>query len=140
MLPGSGQFLSGQSIRGTLYSGVFVGSVAATVFSFKFHDDRKLAYKKEQNLYRSSTTQADIDRHFAAMQNQIDRMETFEQYLFISLSAAAGVYLLQIVVVPFMGGGERPVIRAERNESINQVIPIVSMNNNSLQIGFGISF
>ena len=140
MLPGSGQFLSGQSIRGTLYSGVFVGSVAATVFSFRFHDDRKSVYENEQKLYRSSTTQADIDRHFAAMQNGIDKMETFEQYLFISLSAAAGVYLLQIVDAMFMGGGERPVIRAERNESGRQFIPMVAMNNNSLQIGFGVYF
>ena len=117
-----------------------MGGVASAVFSFVSHADRKSVYENEQKLYRSSTTQADIDRHFAAMQNGIARMETFEQYLLVSLSAAAGVYLLQIVDALFMGGGERPVIRAESNESSRQVIPIVSMNHNSLQLGFGVYF
>ncbi len=144
-LPGAGQFRSGQTVRGVLYSGGFIGTVVMAYRATQDHTEAKSTYDSEMAVYHQSQSQAALDRHHANARQAGDDMDAANSQLTLFLGGAAGVYLLQLTDSWLFGGGKKPTVKTEvgaldGDSSAFSLLPYTSLNPNCPKVGIIIRF
>jgi TolB-like protein len=143
-IPGGGQIVSGQKWRGVFYSSAFLGAIIISYINVRDFNNHKNAYKAEKDAYETSETQADMNEHYAAMEDNWDDMKTKRENAFLSIYTAGGVYIVQLIDALIWGGGEYPLKTVQytypgriKNHSAEYVI---SANGDMLKVNFSIRF
>ena len=108
-VPGGGQFLSKQYIRGGLYASAFLGGLAMAYLATIDHDDAKKDYWKAVDAYHASADQRALNANYLWVQSASKKMKDAEDRYLYSLAAVGGVYTLQLLDAWLWGGGKRPV-------------------------------
>ena len=138
VVPSSGQFVSGQYIRGTLYGGVFIGTLAMAYLSQQDHIDAKSTYDIEMEAYHGVGDQQTLTRHLTNALVAWDDMKSAEDQINLMLMAAGGIYALQLMDAWIWGGGKRPV---SQTFGVNlQFEPYASAERNNPKVGLKITW
>ena len=109
VIPSSGQFISGQYIRGGLYSVTIIGSLTMAYLAQQDHADAKSEYDNALTDYRAATEQTIIDQHYARGEAALNDMNNAKDQMMLFTLAAGSVYALQLIDAWIWGGGKRPV-------------------------------
>jgi len=135
-IPSAGQFSSGQYVRGGIYAGVFLGSVAMVFLASQDYTNAESDYNSALSDYRLALIQAEIDAHHAKAETALDDMKSAETMATLFGIAAGGLYVWQAIDAWLWGGGAKPV--SGKFGSIYKPEPYASVNSNNLKIGFQI--
>lgn len=132
-LPGAGQYSSGQPVRGTVYVGGIVGTLAMAYIGMQDHADAKDRYDEADYLYHGVHSDNDYDRYLADMVSAHDDMTTAQDQVNLFLMMAGGIYAVQLIDAWIFGGGEKPVSGNVGNKvSLN---PFVAPDNGRVTAG-----
>jgi len=138
--PGSGQWISGQGVRGAIYEVAILGTAALAFMNYQNHSDSQDKFDEARDLYDNATTQSELDRHFAAMEEEVDNMEISKNNFNMFLYAAAGVYAIQVIDAWIFGGGKRPTMTASLDDPERKIIPLAYRDEAGVKVGFCIKF
>jgi len=138
VVPTGGQFLSGQNVRGALYVGAFISSLALASSAASDHNDQTDLYDLAQANYRAANVQTDVDAAYSEMQFRLKKMDDAQDRFNLMIFAAAGVYALQLTDALIWGGGEKPVARSLG--ALPTVSPFASANSQRTMVGVTVCF
>ena len=134
VLPGGGQFVSGQTFRGLVYLGAFAGSAALSAVNTVNHLESQDKFDEAQSAYSSAVMVDEINHYYSEMQVEIDNMKKYEQDAMMFMSAAAGVYAMQLIDAWIFGGGRKPAVRVGQYGMAPRLIPYIKTDANGTQL------
>lgn len=137
-IPSAGQFSSGQYVRGGIYAGAFLGSVAMAFLASLDHEDAKATYDKALIDYRAATEQVIIDQHRARVQASFDDMRAASDRAMMFTLIAGGVYAWQLIDAWIWGGGKRPV--SGRYSYQDKIQPFADVDLDCAKVGISFRF
>ncbi|MDP8239873.1 MAG: DUF5683 domain-containing protein, partial [Candidatus Hatepunaea meridiana] len=133
VVPGGGQFVSKQYIRGGLYASVFIGSIAMVYLARQDHTDAKSEYNDAMTAYHQLEDQAVLSRHLSQARSAWEDMNSAEDRLNMIMFTAGGLYALQIIDTWIWGGGKRPV--AGKFSSKVKLQPYAALDLDYVKVG-----
>jgi hypothetical protein len=139
ILPGSGQFISRQNIRGAAYSCAFTGSLFLLLQNIQEHKNSKSQYESMRNQYNSAITQPEMDQYYEAMKKETEKMKKYERNANISLYTITGVYAMQLIDSWIFGGGKR-LISGQKLGNNKDIKPYAQTNKNYAEFGLKVDF
>jgi len=108
VLPGAGQFVSGQKLRGVAYASGFLIFTISAIDARVNHNDYKDKYKSYQESYHDAETDSEIRHYFNSTAQAHDNMNKAEDNMNSFLLLMVGVYAIQIADAWIWGGGSPP--------------------------------
>jgi hypothetical protein len=123
VLPGAGNIVSGQTVRGVIYSGAFVFS-AYMIFDSKSRWQKcKDDYDYALELYYTAYTAPDAVYWYNQSRYYFDQMESKQKDSNLFWSMTLGTYTIQLLDAWIWGGGKRPVAGQDRPLNIDDYMP-----------------
>lgn len=126
ILPGAGQYASGQPTRGTIYSAGFVGSIAAAIHAIDAYYNSYSNYQDALQRYRNARSQSFINTYFEDSQTAATKMKNYNTLFTGALMTAGGIYLIQLTDALIWGGGPRPTTKSSAIQSNWHMAPALS--------------
>ncbi|NQU05594.1 MAG: PEGA domain-containing protein [Calditrichaeota bacterium] len=136
-IPSAGQFSSKQYVKGSIYAGAFLGSVAMVFLASLDYSNAENDYNAAMSDYASADDQAIIDQHRLKVESSFDEMQSASDKAKMFTIVAGGVYAWQFIDAWIWGGGKRPV--SGRYGSLMQIEPYALANEKSTTVGLKIT-
>ncbi len=111
IVPGAGQFASGQYVRGGLYAGAFLGSLAMTYLAHQNYSDAESDHETAMSDYLATKDQSEADRRYARYETTLKEMNDARDQTLMFSMIAGGIYAWQFIDAWIWGGGKKPVSR-----------------------------
>ncbi|NQU06666.1 MAG: PEGA domain-containing protein [Calditrichaeota bacterium] len=137
-IPGAGQFTSKQYVRGGVYVGAFLGSVAMVFLVSQDYSSAEIEYNNALLDFTSAEDQVSIDQQRAKVQASFDDMQSASDRAKVFIISASGVYVWQFIDTWMWGGGKRPV--SGRYSSLRQIEPYASTDEHITKVGLKITW
>jgi len=132
-IPGVGQYISGQNVRGSLYVCGFAGCLTMMVFSSVQYSSTETDYNDQMTAYRAATDQASMDFHHSKAEQLLIDMKDHNEKVKIFSLLTTGIWLLQFTDAWVFGGGEKPI--SEELRLNLQIRPFSQVELNTLKVG-----
>ncbi len=141
VLPGSGQFISGQNLRGGLYSLVFLAAGISALSASSKHDDEQVAFESAQASYFAERDGNNIQPYLDEMNRSQESMDEQEKIVSRSVAILGIVYAAQLIDVLVWGGGDRPVAKRQPLRMMGglDVQPWADFSRQNAQVGLTIN-
>jgi len=126
-LPGAANFSSKQYVKGSIYAGAFIGSLAMMYLASEQYSNVESDFERALWDYKSAEDQVSINQSRSNAQSAFDDMHLASKKVKVFMIATAGVYAWQFIDTWFWGGGKRP-ISGQLHSSVNQDKLMVGMS------------
>ena len=110
-IPSAGQFSSKQNVRGGIYAGAFLGSVAMVFLASLDYSSAESDYNSAMSDYGSAEDQVLINQHRSKVEAAFNDMHDANDRAGMFSLIVGGVYAWQMIDAWIWGGGKRSNLR-----------------------------